>query len=52
MTSIVETFRYAFTGAGIFNWLHLGYSAFVTLVLLAVGIVVFNKVQKSFTDTV
>lgn len=52
MTSIVETFRYAFTGAGIFNWLHLGYSAVVTLVLLAVGIVIFNKVQKSFTDTV
>jgi lipopolysaccharide transport system permease protein len=52
MTSIVETFRYAFLGSGTFHWLHIGYSTATTLIILGVGIVVFNKVQKSFTDTV
>lgn len=52
LSSIVETFRYAFLGSGSFSWLHLGYSAAVTLVVLFVGTVVFNRVEKSFTDTV
>ena len=52
MTSIVEAFRYAFLGSGTLSWGGLGYSvAFMGTVLLA-GIVIFNRVQKSFTDTV
>jgi lipopolysaccharide transport system permease protein len=52
MSSIVETFRYAFLGSGSFSWLQLGYSAAVTLVILMLGTIVFNRVEKSFTDTV
>jgi len=52
MSAIVETFRVAFLGPGTFSWLNLGYSALVTLVILFVGTVIFNKVEKSFTDTV
>lgn len=52
MSSIVETFRYAFLGSGAFSWGALGYSAAVTLAVLLAGIIVFNRVQKSFTDTV
>ena len=52
LSSIVETFRYAFLGSGSFSWSYLGYSTVATLVILVVGTVVFNKVQKSFTDTV
>ncbi|HEX8429503.1 ABC transporter permease [Hymenobacter sp.] len=52
MTSIVETFRYAFMGSGTFNWLYVAYSSAVSLIILMVGILIFNKVQKSFTDTV
>ena len=52
MTSIVETFRYSFLGTGYFSWGGLLYSAAVTLVILAVGTVIFNKVEKNFTDTV
>ncbi len=52
MTSIVETFRYAFLGSGTFNWSYLGYSFIFSLVILFVGVITFNKVQKSFTDTV
>jgi lipopolysaccharide transport system permease protein len=52
LSAIVETFRYAFLGSGSFSWLHLAYSAVVTGIVLLVGAVVFNKVEKSFTDTV
>jgi lipopolysaccharide transport system permease protein len=52
MSSIVETFRYAFLGSGTFSWTSLGYSLCFTLVVLLMGTIVFNRVQKSFTDTV
>ncbi|ANE53625.1 ABC transporter permease [Flavisolibacter tropicus] len=52
MSSIVETFRYAFLGSGTFNWGYLGYSFIATIIILLVGTIVFNKVEKSFTDTV
>jgi lipopolysaccharide transport system permease protein len=52
ISPIVETFRYAFTGSGSFSWSFLGYSLAFTLVTLFFGSIVFNKVEKSFTDTV
>jgi len=52
VTSILEAFKFGTMGVGTFNWWHLGYSFVFMLVLLALGIVVFNKVQRSFMDTV
>jgi lipopolysaccharide transport system permease protein len=52
MSAVVETFRYAFLGSGSFSWAYLGYSAAITAVILFAGTVIFNKVEKSFTDTV
>jgi lipopolysaccharide transport system permease protein len=52
MSAIVETFRVGFLGPGTFSWLYLGYSAAITLIILIVGTIVFNRVEKSFTDTV
>jgi len=52
MTAVVETFKYGFIGQGIFSWVHLAYSSGFMVVLLLVGIIVFNKVEKSFMDTV
>lgn len=52
VTSIVETLKYATMGVGSFSWMQLSYSFGFMVVLLAVGIVVFNKVQRSFMDTV
>ena len=52
MTPIVEAFKFATLGQGYFSWLALGYSfAFMGLLLL-LGIVVFNQVQRSFMDTI
>jgi lipopolysaccharide transport system permease protein len=52
MSPIVETFRYAFLGSGSFSWLYLVYSLSIILIILALGTIVFNKVEKSFTDTI
>lgn len=52
MTSIIEAFKYATLGQGYFSWWALGYSFAFMSVLLVLGIVVFNKVQRSFMDTV
>lgn len=52
VTSIVEAFKYGTMGVGTFSWLQLSYSFGFMIVLLAIGILVFNKVQRSFMDTV
>ncbi len=52
LTSIFEAFKYGMLGVGEFSWWQLGYSLGFMVVLLAIGVVVFNKVQRSFMDTV
>ena len=52
LTGIVEFFKYGILGVGCHDWWMLGYSFIFLVVLLALGIVVFNKVQRSFMDTV
>jgi lipopolysaccharide transport system permease protein len=52
MSPVVETFRYAFTGDGTFSWAYLAYSFAVALLFLGIGTIIFNKVEKTFTDTV
>lgn len=52
MTPIVETFRYAFLGAGSVHPLDLLYSFGFMLVIVAIGSVVFNRVEATFMDTV
>ena len=53
VTPVLETLKYGFLGAGEFvGWRWLIYSFVFMWVLLALGIVIFNKVQKSFMDTV
>ena len=52
MTSIIEAFKYATLGQGYFSWGALGYSFAFMTVLLIIGVVIFNKVQRSFMDTV
>ena len=52
VTGVVETFKYAFLGVGEFSWGLLAYSAGFAVIILAIGVVIFNKVQRSFMDTV
>lgn len=52
MSSIIETFKYGFLGVGDFsyNWLSLSISS--SILLFIVGFKIFNKVEKTFIDTV
>ena len=52
ITGIIEAFKYGVLGEGEFDWGLLGYDFGIMVALLAVGIIIFNKVQKSFMDTV
>lgn len=52
MTGIIETFRYGFTGTGYFEWKILAYDSVVVAVLMVVGIVLFNIVEKDFVDNI
>jgi lipopolysaccharide transport system permease protein len=52
VTAIMETFKYGFLGKGTFSWLALGYSGLFTILILFSGIIIFNKVERSFMDVV
>jgi lipopolysaccharide transport system permease protein len=54
MTSIIETFRYAMLGSTdpFTLWPLIGYSFTFMIVLLALALLMFNRVQRSFMDTV
>jgi len=52
LTSIVEAFRYAYLGSGSVNLLQLGYSFAIMLIVIAIGAVIFNRVEATFMDTV
>jgi lipopolysaccharide transport system permease protein len=53
VTPVIETFKHAFLGAGQFvGWGWLTYSFCFMILIMALGILIFNKVQKSFMDTV
>jgi lipopolysaccharide transport system permease protein len=52
MTGIIEAFRYSFLGKGEFSLWSLGYSSMITLLILFFGILLFNKTEKNFVDTI
>ena len=52
MTGIIEAFRYGFLGQGEFTVSSFGYSVAFTLLALVLGVVIFNKTEKTFVDTV
>lgn len=52
LSSVIETFRYGMLGSGTFNIFHLLYSTGFTIVILSTGILLFNRIEKSFIDTV
>jgi lipopolysaccharide transport system permease protein len=49
---VVETFRYAFLGAGSASPAGLLYAAGCMVVVLLVGVMLFNHVESTFMDTV
>ena len=52
MTPVIEIMRYAYLGVGTFNLEYYLISWAVTFVVLFVGVLLFNRVEKTFMDTV
>lgn len=52
MTGIIEAFRFGFLGQGELTFSSFGYSVAFTLVALVLGVIIFNKTEKTFVDTV
>jgi lipopolysaccharide transport system permease protein len=52
MTGIIEAFRYVFLGKGEFTIWSLGYSTLMTIIILFAGVIIFNKTEKNFVDTI
>ena len=52
LTGIFESFRYAYLGTGSFNPADLLLSSILIFILFMIGLLIYNKVEKSFMDTV
>jgi lipopolysaccharide transport system permease protein len=52
MSSVVEAFRYAYLGAGTVNLTQLAYSFGIMVVAIIIGVIIFNRVEATFMDTV
>jgi lipopolysaccharide transport system permease protein len=52
LTPIVEAFRFALFGKGSFDAMHLMYSGIFIICALLTGTMIFNRVERSFMDTV
>ena len=52
ITPIIELFRLGLVGQGYFDVLLLIYSIFITTLFFFAGVILFNKVEKSFIDIV
>jgi lipopolysaccharide transport system permease protein len=52
LTAIIITFKSSLLGTQSINYSYLVYSSVFTLVILFLGIVIFNRVERSFMDTV
>ncbi|MCL5612403.1 MAG: ABC transporter permease [Chloroflexi bacterium] len=52
MTPIIEIFRYSFLGVSSLEPVYLFYSAVFMFVVLLIGVLIFNRVENTFMDTV
>jgi len=52
LTQIIEGFRYMLLNTGSFEWSGFFYTLVVSISLFLIGIVIFNKTEKTFIDTV
>jgi lipopolysaccharide transport system permease protein len=52
LTQIIEGFRYMLLNSGTFSWFGFFYTLIISLALFLIGLVIFNKTEKSFIDTV
>ena len=52
LTQIIEGFRYMLLNTGTFSWSGFIYTVIFSIVVFFIGLIIFNRTQKSFIDTV
>jgi lipopolysaccharide transport system permease protein len=52
LVALFDYMRYAYLGIGSFSVSSLLYPSIFAVVILALGVLVFNKTQKTFMDTI
>ncbi|WP_203257359.1 ABC transporter permease [Hyunsoonleella ulvae] len=52
LANVVETFRYIFFSQGTFSLWSIVFTLIVTIFIVLLGLIIFNKTEKSFIDTV
>ncbi len=52
MTTIIEAFRYMTLGVGDFSLVKMLYTTLICILIFLIGLIVFNKTEKSFIDTI
>jgi lipopolysaccharide transport system permease protein len=52
VSPVIEAFRTAYLGSGSFTWGSLTYSAVFAVIVFLAGAAVFNRIEKTFMDTV
>lgn len=52
MTPVIEGIRYALFGSGTFEWAFYGLGWLTTLIVCFIGLVIFNRVERTFMDTI
>ena len=52
LTQIIEGFRYMILDTGSFSWLGFGYAFMTAVLLFVIGLIIFNRTEKNFIDTV
>lgn len=52
LAQVIEGFRYMFLDTGIFTWQGFGYTLVFSVFLFLFGLIIFNRTEKNFIDTV
>ncbi len=52
LAQMIEGFRYMLLQTGSFNWTGLFYTALISVVVFLLGLIIFNRTEKNFIDTV
>ncbi|WP_423779085.1 ABC transporter permease [Croceibacter atlanticus] len=52
LTQIIEGFRYMILDTGTFTWFGFTYTLIISIVIFLIGLLIFNRTEKTFIDTV
>lgn len=52
LTPVIESIRFIFLGSDSINWLMLGYTVVFAVVSMVIGLILFNRTERNFMDTV